>query len=470
MLQNIFTQLDKIISRGGGLTEEWGNLTIDIDHYSELSEDVQKLSSDFIAYNNLLVPRINVDSISIEMDEIDDYSGSHFVIVINKANLKEVDDYHMQFFYTLDSFENWLKGIFPFSYRPYSKLKIIVNELHTTCGGPSLLITGQMTDPFDIQQHRLPPDSILHEHVSIPNGHDLSFNVEKNLITFVNKKKTKPKTNYSDISLVYSCASLCGTFVNELAGDYIVLQGVKRVKVPLYNDKTRVKLNFLFLLTEIVEWIYQDQDSSKIDIRRKLFVDRVTLDIDYEQPLLNELPRIAQNAFVQATERYNFVMLERRNDYAKELVALLKDLKAQSDLYSSKLRSLLGSLTRDVLAGILLIGFTLFTKFVEIEVLAKYEKLMSFIFKGLAIYFIASALMQMITDVSDIILSRKELNHWSKCTSEVIPKKELKGHVRKTLNPRFIVTSIIYFLLITLYGFIAYKTWNFPAFWNSIFN
>lgn len=73
-------------------------------------------------------------------------------------------------------------------------------------------------------------------------------------------------------------------------------------------------------------------------------------------------------------------MLERRDAYAKELTNLLKDLKAQSDLYSSKVRSLLGNLTRDVLAGILLIGFTMFTKFTEIEKLSRYENIINIIF------------------------------------------------------------------------------------------
>ena len=115
----------------------------------------------------------------------------------------------------------------------------------------------------------------------------------------------------------------------------------------------------------------------------------------------------------------------------KNFTNLLKDLKAQSDLYSSKVRSLLGNLTRDVLAGILLIGFTMFTKFTEIEKLSRYENIINIIFCGLAIYFTASAITQAIIDTSDLILSRVELNHWCKCTSEVIPKKELKKSYQK---------------------------------------
>lgn len=469
MLQDIFKQLDKIISKGGGFTEVWGNITVDIGYYSDLLTDIRRLSVCLEAYSNLLVPQIKVDSDLIAIDEIDDYSGCHFEIIINKINLKTIDDYKVQFFYNLEHFEDWLKSIHPFKKLPYSKLKIIVHELNTSCGGPNLLITGDFDEVFDLQDDLLPTDSLISDHVLIPNGQDLAYNVHQYLITFVNKRKSNPKTNYFDFCLIYSCATLCGTFVNELDGTSVILQGVKRIKVPLYNDNTEVDLKFSLLLKEIVEWIYQDKDNAKIDIRRKLFLDRVTLDIDYEQPLLNELPLIARNAFDQAKERYNFVMLERRDAYAKELAILLKDLKLQSELYSTKLRSLLGNLARDVLAGILLVGFSLFTKFKEIEALLKYETLINLIFKGLALYFIASALMQLITDISDVILSKRELNYWSKCTSETMPKKEIDGHMRKSLNPRLLVTSIIYLLLITLYAIIAYVTWRFPELWNEIF-
>lgn len=74
------------------------------------------------------------------------------------------------------------------------------------------------------------------------------------------------------------------------------------------------------------------------------------------------------------------------------------------------------------------------------------------------------------TDVSDVILSKRELNYWSKCTSETMPKKEIDGHIRKSLNPRLVVTSLIYLSLIGLYAMIAYASWRFPEIWKEIFN
>ena len=468
MFTNIFNQIDKIIQNRGSLSEDWGNLTIKINHYAYLQKDIHELKKYLETYNELLIPQVSIGSDFIDIDEIDDYAGNHFTLVINKVNLKTINDYKVQFFYSLKCFEDWSKNISPFNKLSYSKVKIIVNELNTSCGGTNLLITGDYTEAFDTHSSSLPIASIISNHVLIPNGHNLSHNVHEYLITFINKIKSKPKTNYFDFFLIYSCATLCGTFVNELDGIVVILQGVKKIKVPLYNDDTKVDLKLSLLLKEIVEWIYQDVDGTKIDIRRKLFIDRITLDMDYEQPLLNGLSLIAKNAFEQAQERYKFVMLERRDAYARELTMLLKDLKQQSEIYSSKLRSFLSNLTRDVLAGILLVGFTLFTKFTEIEILTKHEKLINFIFKGLAVYFIASAIMQMITDISDVILSKKELNHWSKSTSETMPKQEIDGHIKKSLHPRLWATTIIYLLLISIYGIIACVAWHFPEIWKQI--
>lgn len=467
MLDIIFDILDEIISHKGGFVESWGNLTINVGYYNELQTDIQKLSNELTNYHYLLAPKINVETDSIDIEEIDDYSGSDFIIIINKLNLKRIDDYDIQFFYSIDYFEDWIKSINPLKVTSYCKLKIIVYNLDTITGGPNLLITNNINESFDNNITLLPSNEIVAEHVVIPNNSNLCSNVNEYLTTFVEKRN--PKNKYYSYCLRNSAITLCSTFVNELNEQSVILQGVKRVKLALCNEETQLSLKFLLLLKEIIEWIYLDGDSAKIDIKRKLFLDRVTLDIDHEQPLLNELPIVANNAFEQAKERYNFVMLERRDAYAKELTNLLKDLKAQSDLYSSKVRSLLGNLTRDVLAGILLIGFTMFTKFTEIEKLSRYENIINIIFCGLAIYFTASAITQAIIDTSDLILSRVELNHWCKCTSEVIPKKELKNHIRKTLNPRIIVTIIIYILLMILYALIIFATWNFPSIWNEIF-
>lgn len=42
MFQDIFKQLDKIVANGGGFSEVWGNLTINIDYYTQLARGRSK--------------------------------------------------------------------------------------------------------------------------------------------------------------------------------------------------------------------------------------------------------------------------------------------------------------------------------------------------------------------------------------------------------------------------------------------
>ena len=98
---------------------------------------------------------------------------------------------------------------------------------------------------------------------------------------------------------------------------------------------------------------------------------RLTLEIDESKSLIHELNLHLEKAFEEAIQRYNFAILERREKYISELKELLKDIKNQSDLYSQKIRNLLNNLLRDILAAILLIGFTIFTKFSDNLILDK---------------------------------------------------------------------------------------------------
>ena len=140
MLDIIFDILDEIISHKGGFVESWGNLTINVGYYNELQTDIQKLSNELTNYHYLLAPKINVETDSIDIEEIDDYSGSDFIIIINKLNLKRIDDYDIQFFYSIDYFEDWIKSINPLKVTSYCKLKIIVYNLDTITGGPIFLL------------------------------------------------------------------------------------------------------------------------------------------------------------------------------------------------------------------------------------------------------------------------------------------------------------------------------------------
>ena len=109
------------------------------------------------------------------------------------------------------------------------------------------------------------------------------------------------------------------------------------------------------------------------------------------QSLLAGAARYVDDALKQSIEQYKFVIAERKDVYAKELRELLKDVQQQAILFSDKVRSILNSLLRDVLAALLLISLGLFSRIGRTEeVLASKEA--DLLFKALAIYLVVKPL------------------------------------------------------------------------------
>jgi len=168
----------------------------------------------------------------------------------------------------------------------------------------------------------------------------------------------------------------------------------------------------------------------------------------------------------QAKERYNFVILERRDQYVKELNSLLKDVKSQSELHATKIRNLLSNLLRDVLAAIVLVGFTLFSKVSDIVQLNE-SHLLVYIFTGLGIYYIVSIALQATIDLVDVWTSKQEMFYWENVTKELIPAGDFKKHVANSLRSRVCGFSIIYPIIAFIYLVLAVACFLFPNYWKQ---
>jgi hypothetical protein len=145
----------------------------------------------------------------------------------------------------------------------------------------------------------------------------------------------------------------------------------------------------------------------------------------------------------------------------------LKDLRSQSDLYSQKIRTLLNNFLRDLLAGIILVGFTIFTKFTDNIGLEKHQLLM-YVFNGLGIYYFISILMQAATDFTDIAITNKELRYWKNAAKELIPEREFDQYFTQSLRSRRISWRVLYPLLAALYVLIGIACFKYPAFFEKL--
>ena len=201
-------------------------------------------------------------------------------------------------------------------------------------------------------------------------------------------------------------------------------------------------------LFHAIQWVYETGEKS--DLRLKLLLERVSLDINISESYPNGLCPIIQNALTQAKERYSFITYERKDKYDKELKELLNDTKKICDSYSSKIRGVLSNLLRDVLAAFIMIGITQLSKVNELQGLEK-NNLIKYVFVAFGWYFIASALFQLIIDVIDVFHSYKELIYWKDLTKEYITKSEYSYHIKATVLKRLQGSAPIYFILILLY-------------------
>jgi len=262
---------------------------------------------------------------------------------------------------------------------------------------------------------------------------------------------------------------LLSCIINEIhEDDKIIIRGVRRLDLNFCGEKDiYIGLDYNDLLLDAVQWVYRETE--KRELRLKLLLERITLDIDLKIPFINGLQFVIKDSLQQAKERYSFIVYERKDLYQKELKELLKDLKAISDLYSGKVRSLLSNLLRDVLAAFLLIGITLFSKSTEIEKLIE-SNLINYIFKAFAGYFLLSAIFQFVVDFFDIVRSESEFSYWKNVSKEYMTQSEFNEHKSKTLDQRSSGSKTLYIIVLACYIIVAIICWNFTYIWGSLIN
>ncbi|MGL4368026.1 MAG: hypothetical protein ACRCTQ_07105 [Brevinemataceae bacterium] len=472
MFDNLFDKLLNVeqISNKEKYKENWSFVNIEGNGISNCSFFMD-LQEAFVNLNLEASITFFVDNEKCSRDNLREIlsASNNWRININKNVILTNTDNGCtnNFFYSKDSFVKWIKNSNPFSVdyflNVYPKIKIHVNGLTTNFGGSNFVVCGHSQDFFAnswviqdekiIQNHiRILCDS---EFIIIPNRHSVYFgDVNQYSLYFYRN------------SILVLLAGLCNEIQSD---DNVTIRGFRRLSLQLgscYCGK-EISKEYQDLLIDAIQWIYSD--SSRCDLRLKLLLERISLDINLTLPYIKGVYNVIEDATTQAKERFLFITYERKDQYQKELKDLLKDLKSISDLYSSKVRALLSNLLRDVLAAFILVGITLFAKTSEMTQLTD-NKLIRYVFIAFGFYFIVSVICQAVTDVFDIIRSRTEFDYWKNITREYMSLLEFKKHKSKTINPRARGSIIIYLIIASLYGVVAYICFNFPSIWLKIIN
>lgn len=337
------------------------------------------------------------------------------------------------------------------------KTVFLVPKFGRTIFGDNVLITYSLDNITTIEQGskskwKFPEASDVKKQVHLLS--DQPINIAPSLFT-VNKILPAGK-NEPFLRLNILTLAMC--LVSEYYSlNRVTLKGIKRVELPAEKDSDSIRytLNFSNILTEVVGWVYEES----VETRRQLLVDRLSLDIEDGDTLVGCLDSNLEEAFAQSKEQYVFVIADRKDEYFKEYRSLLQDLQKQASYYSEKIRSLLSNLLRDVTAAMVLISFTVLTKFLDVKE-APSPKSQVIILKAIAAYFVVSLIIQSISSIYDLVLTDKEWGSWLESSRQYLSKNDISSKVQTPIKQRKLFFWINYAILGLIYIGLAYIILN----------
>jgi len=451
------------------LNESWGFLTIKGSKQNVELEDLSKLYSFLLGLNKSNALKVKIDSDDVTIDDLKDFilnntPFNNWEISVNKSLLILKDSGNVfNFFIQHNKLIEWLSQLDPFDaenpFHMFSPLILFTDEVEQPIVGLSFQILhyGQSVQNNSMQ-YKLPQASEINKIVHSVSAKDIV--IDPSHFAFASTVDSDLEKKLYILATLTMVASIVNDFYSV---EKIIVDGMRRIEMKLFENSDTVSQKEYQNLLKLVSWIYEEKAST----RQKLFADRITLELDESRSLVFALSQHLENSLRQAEQRYNFVILERKDKYIAELKDLLKDIRNQSDLYSQKIRTLLNNLLRDVLAAVVLVGFTLFTKFSDNMLLDK-ELLLIYVFNGLALYYVSSILFQGIVDITDMYVSNKEILYWKNATKELISENEFTMHIETSLKGRKRSLWIIYSLIALMYFSVAFACYKFPVYFKKI--
>lgn len=426
-----------------------------------------------VAGLGLDVPVVLVEGNSVEDADLQDLllvGGEPWSMAVAKSDLaalvKARPDETTVLFFSLPAMVAWAKSRDPFTATTqlgpdFSKpVTLRVNGLTSGFGGAELWVLPLHGDPpTGVEGSLLPTTSAVNDVIHL--------NIDK----LIKVSPTAWALTWGDLEcsaavpwLRLSCMVLAACLVQELrrSGDAtdVTVRGTKRVSLRLADPDQKCPPEFAAQLVTAVQWVYAE----RAETRLKLVMDRLSIDLDDNQSFLTGLQSYIAAALQQAQDSYAFVILERKDAYFKEMRDLMKDMKAQADLYAAKIRDLVASVTRDILGVLVLIGFSFLGKFDPNNLrglLASPE--LALLLKFLAGYLVLSCVLQMVTHFRDAQLAYSESARWLGLLRNYTSKGDAEDQFLKPIEKRRKTLWVALGLSAVLYAVLAVSVWTLPS-------
>lgn len=318
MYSTLFGKIGNIVAISEGGEETWVSLAISGRYQQQYSKTIfQELYNVLDGMGKAGCITFRVGNTPTSIDELMDslVEGVQWSVNINKQSFMGSEDVVSNFFFDAVSFKQWAEHTDPFSVsNPLNnhRCKIEVNGLPSSFGGPNFLVSDNIGD--------------LPGNVNLTYEHD---RLKATLRQFTDKRREihpeKHYVSFGDVNeysrLFYRNSLKCLTVAlcDELYEDKVVLRGIRRLEFALrdsqYEDVQMVEAQES--LREAFCWVFCGD--SRYELRHKLLMDRLTLDLPQNQSFYDGIIPLIHHASRQAAERYNYAFFERSNEYQKEL-------------------------------------------------------------------------------------------------------------------------------------------------------
>lgn len=420
-------------------------------------------------------PTIIVSGSGVEEDDLEDEiaeSGPWRMIIGKSPIAQQIPARPTEntlLFFSVEGFHKWLQVFDPFLYPSGSNpdlaclTTIRVVGLATGFGGSCLWILP--TTPYDTSSLETQGDEGL---PSFPSVHSL-----------IHTRSAKPlrvcpsafSLSWGDLDSeeaapVVELASkvLSACLVQELKSTdtsyEATIRGTKRISLMLFNSQQQEANKFtLELLINTVRWVYEERPETRVS----LVMDRLSIDLEENISLLSGMHKHLENALQQAKDSYSFVILERKDAYLKEMREIMKDMKSQADLYASKVRDLIASLTRDILGILVFFGFSFLGKFDQknLHSLLSSNEL-SLLTKFLAGYLLLSCALQISAHWRDSTLAYEESKKWLDVLQHYSTQVDKQTKFIEPIDKRRVTLFIAMTITTVIYIFLILIIWKLP--------
>jgi hypothetical protein len=407
---------------------------------------------------------------NIEPDELEFHEGQPWRVVIGKEALAKKlalrAEERTVVFFSVVRMTRWAESLDPFVHRDAIEpdfsgpVTVRVAGLAISFGGPSLWVLpiDQGAPKQFVRATKLPEASVVLDTIHLNADRHLQVCPSTWALTWghLDDEIARPWC-------LLSCMVLAATLVQELRRindkTHATLKGTKRVNLQLTDGREKNLNELCAKLIAAVEWVYAE----RAETRLQLVMDRLSIDIDASSTLIAGLELYLSDALHQAQDSYGFVILDRKDAYHKELRELMKDMKAQADLYATKVRDLVASITRDALGVLVLVGFSFLGKFDtnNLHTLLQSAEL-KLLLRCLAIYLIISFVMQGATHWRDATLAYKESQRWLSVLQSYTSKSDRRSNFIDPLDERRNTLWLAIVLIGIMYVALAISVWNLP--------